>query len=193
MPRMGIKAKDPKALELLEKVIEETVIIQRQKSLIIGRWDFVVFGIGDNNKVVVRKGYAEQSTIKRAPIYIASIGDPSLIDREGIPIEELIEDDLPEEYQGLEIFQIDPLRPLVIEKKLQVEGGEQAFDKISREYESENIAVIHAPKECDWPVAVLKYLTQCDRDFPDMALQAFISKSRSSGKGSLGAPSNLLN
>lgn len=189
---MGIKAKDSKALELIERVIEDTIIIQRQRSLIFGRWDFVVFGLGTKNEVVIRKGYAEQSTIKRAPVYIASLGDPGLNQGQGVPIEELIEEDLPDEYLGLEVYQINPLRPLVIEEKRNEKGGAKVFDKIAREYESDNIALIHAPKEKDWPIAVLKYLTLCDQDFPDTTLQAFYSKSGYRG-GLSGTSSNLIN
>jgi hypothetical protein len=192
MPRMGIKAKDSKALELIEKAIEDTVIIQRQRSLIIGRWDFVVFGLGKKNEVVIRKGYAEQSTIKRAPVYIAALGEPGLNEGQGVPIEELVEEDLPDEYLGLEVYQINPLRPLVIEEKRNEEGGTKVFDKIAREYESDNIALIQAPKEKDWPIAVLKYLTLCDQDFPDTTLQAFYSKSGYRG-GISGTSSNLIN
>ncbi len=192
MPKMGIKAKSQKALELIEKAIEETVIIQRQRSLIIGRWDFVVFGLGKKNEVVSRKGYAEQATIKRAPVYVASLGDSSLTQGQGIPIEELVEEDLPEEYMGLEVYQINPLRPLVIEEKRKEEGGTKVIDKIVKEYESENIAIIQAPKDKDWPIAVLKYLTLCDKDFPDAALQAFYAK-RGYGGGLSGTSSNLIN
>ena len=108
MPRMGIKAKNKKALELIEQTIEDTEILQRQKSLIIGRWDFIVFGLGKDNEIVIRKGYAEQATIKRNPVYIASFGEPGLNDWQGIPIEEFIKDDLPDEYLGLEVYQKSP-------------------------------------------------------------------------------------
>ncbi len=189
---MGIKAKNQKTLELIEKAIEETIILQRQKSLLIGRWDFVVFGIGKKNEVVIRKGYAEQATIKRAPVYIASLGNPGLNQGLGIPLEELVEEDLPEEYLGLEVYQINPLRPLVIEEKKNEKGGIKIFDKIAKEYESDNIAVIQAPRENDWPIAVLKYLNLCDQDFPDTTLQAFYSKN-AYRKGISGASSNFIN
>jgi hypothetical protein len=192
MPRMGIKAKNQKALELIEKTIEDTEIIQRQKSLMIGRWDFVVFGCGKKNEIVIRKGYAEQSTIQRTPVYIASLGQPGQNEGHGIPIEELIEEDLPEEYLGLEIYQISPLRPFVIEEKRKEEGGIKSFDMIAREYESDNIAVIQTPKEGDWPIAVLKYLNLCDQDFPDMALKAFNTKNGFM-KGISGSSSNFIN
>ena len=177
MPKIGIKAKSEKTYKLIEKAIEKTIIIQRQKSLIIGRWDFVVFGPGKSNEIVVRKGYAEQATIKRAPVYIATLGNSSMNERQGIPIEDIIEEDLPEEYLGLEIHQINPLRPLIIEEKKKEKGGIKAFDKIVKKYESENIAVIQAPNENNWPIAVLKYLNLCDQDFPDTMLQAFYSRS----------------
>jgi hypothetical protein len=144
------------------------------------------------NEVIIRKGYAEQSTIKRAPVYIASIGEPGFNEGQGVSIKELVEEDLPDEYKGLEVYQINPLRPLVIEEKRNEEGGTKVFDKIAREYESDNIGVIQAPKEKDWPIAVLKYLTLCDQDFPDTTLQAFFSRVGYRG-GISGTSSNLTN
>lgn len=55
MPKMGIKEKDGKALELIEKVIEDTIIIQHQNSLIIGRWDFIIFGELKKKKLLLER------------------------------------------------------------------------------------------------------------------------------------------
>ena len=152
----------------------------------------MVFGVGNTNEVVIRKGYAEQATIKRAPVYVATVGDPEFNKGQGIPIENLVEEDLPEEYSGLVVYQINPLRPLVIEEKKKEEGGTKIFDKIAKKYESDNIALIQTPKEKDWAIAVLKYLSLCDQDFPDTTLQTIYSKIGYGG-GIYGTSSNFIN
>jgi len=77
----------------------------------------------------LREGFAEHASIKCAPIYIASLAQSGLADVNGIPVEESIEEDIPEKYHGLEIIQVDPLRPLTIIKKENYSGknGERKF------------------------------------------------------------------
>ena len=157
MPQIKLRAKDQVIFDKLTEAYEKTEIIQRQRELAAGRWDFVVFGESDGNKTVLREGFAEHASIKRAPIYIASLAQSGLTDVNGIPVEEFIDEDIPEKYKGLEIIQVDPLRPLSIVKKENY-SREKGADKIFNEYEDVNIAIIRAPHETDWMISVMKYL-----------------------------------
>jgi hypothetical protein len=177
MPQFKLKAKDQKVIEVIQEAYENTVIVQRQKSITYGRWDFVVFGETDKDTTILRVGYAEQAVIQRAPVYIASLAQPGLTDLNGIPIEEFITEDVPEEYQGLEIIQVDPLRPLSIQEKKSLPAISESADQICKEYEDQNIAVIQAPRENDWMIAVMRYLNECDKSFPD-PVQESLSQAR---------------
>ncbi|QPJ65957.1 MAG: hypothetical protein G3M78_11355 [Candidatus Nitrohelix vancouverensis] len=186
MPRFKLKAKDSKLIEKVVKAFEESEIIQRQKEMTAGRWDFVVFAPLDKKQISLRKGFVEHSKIQRAPLYIASLSDPSGHDAGGIPIEEFISEDIPEEYEGLEIIHIDPVRPLTIEKK-EVRDNHSKFEsEICKQFENENIAILRAPKDADWMMAVMKYLHECDKAFPDQIQQAFFENFRQSGNSSHG-------
>ncbi len=176
MPNIKIRTKDQKVYDKITEAYEQTVIIQKQKRLTYGHWDFVVFGKSDNNETVLREGYAEQASIKRVPIYIASLAQPGLTNVNGIPIEEFIEEDVPDKYKGLEIIHVDPLRPLTISKREVIPGTSRAPDQIHKDYEDSNIAIIQAPHESDWIIAVMKYLSECDRTFPDAVQEAFAGK-----------------
>ncbi len=173
MPKIKVRTSDQQVYEKLVEAYEKTAIIQKQKQLTYGHWDFIVFGQTDKNETVLREGYAEQASIKRVPIYIASLAQPGLTNVNGIPIEEFIEEDVPEKYKGLEIIHVDPLRPLTIKKRDTLPGVSRASDQICRDYEDKNIAVIHSPHESDWMIAVMKYLSECDRAFPDPVQEAF--------------------
>ena len=109
-------------------------------------------------------------------------------------IEEFIEEDIPEKYKGLEIIQVDPLRPLSIIKK-ETHHGKKGVDKIFSEYEDANIAIIRAPRETDWMISVMKYLNDCDQSFPDSVQQAFMSQSSKNDflLGKTGPSSKRLN
>ena len=176
MPQIKLRAKDQVIFDKLSEAYEKTEIIQRQRELTAGRWDFVVFGGSGKNQTVFREGFAEHASIKRAPIYIASLSQSGLTDVNGIPIEEFIDEDIPEKYKGLEIIQVDPLRPLSIIKK-ETHHGKKGADKIFSEYEAVNIAIIRAPHETDWMISVMKYLNECDQNFPDSVQQAFMRQS----------------
>ena len=176
MPQIKLRAKDQVIFDKLSEAYEKTEIIQRQRELTAGRWDFVVFGGSGKNQTVLREGFAEHASIKRAPIYIASLSQSGLTDVNGIPIEEFIDEDIPEKYKGLEIIQVDPLRPLSIIKK-ETHQGKKGADKIFCEYEDVNIAIIRAPHETDWMISVMKYLNECDQNFPDSVQQAFMRQS----------------
>ena len=173
MPKIKVRTKDQKIYEKVVEAYEQTVIIQKQTRLTYGHWDFVVFGKTDNNETILRQGYAEQASIKRVPIYIASLAQPGLTNVNGIPIEEFIEEDIPEKYRGLEIIHVDPLRPLTIQKKETLPGTNKALDQICKDYEELNIAIIQSPHETDWMIAVMKYLSECDQAFPDPVQEAF--------------------
>ena len=176
VPQIKLRAKDQAIFDKLTDAYEKTEIIQRQRELTAGRWDFVVFGESGKNQIIFREGFAEHASIKRAPIYIASLSQSGLTDVNGIPIEEFIDEDIPEKYKGLEIIQVDPLRPLSIIKK-ETHHGKKSVDKIFSEYEDANIAIIRAPRETDWMISVMKYLNDCDQSFPDSVQQAFMSQS----------------
>ena len=176
VPQIKLRAKDQVIFDKLTEAYEKTEIIQRQRELSAGRWDFVVFGESGKNQTVLREGFAEHASIKRAPIYIASLSQSGLTDVNGIPIEEFIEEDIPEKYKDLEIIQVDPLRPLTIIKK-ETYYGKKGADKIFSEYEDVNIAIIRTPHETDWMISVMKYLNECDQNFPDAVQQAFLSQS----------------
>ena len=172
MPKIKLRANGKVIYDKITEAYEKTQIIQRQRELATGRWDFVVFGPSDKNQIVFREGFAENASIKRAPIYIASLAQSGLTDVNGIPIEEFIEEDIPEKYHGLEIIQVDPLRPLTIIKKENY-SGKNGEDKVCGEYEEENIAIIRSPHETDWMISVMRYLNECDQNFPDPVQQAF--------------------
>ena len=176
MPQIKLRAKDQAIFDKLTDAYEKTEIIQRQRELTAGRWDFVVFGESGKNQIIFREGFAEHASIKRAPIYIASLSQSGLTDVNGIPIEEFIDEEIPEKYKGLEIIHVDPLRPLSIVKK-ETHHGKKGADKIFNTYEDVNIAIIRAPHETDWMISVMKYLNECDQNFPDTVQQAFLSKS----------------
>ncbi len=182
MPQFKLKAKDKKVIEKIRQAFEDTVILQRQKHLAYGRWDFVVFGPLGKDKTILRVGYAEHAAIRRAPLYIASLAQPGVMDISGVPIEEFIPEEVPEEYQGLEVIQVDPIRPLTIQEKKTLPAISKIEDKICRDYETENIAVIHAPHESDWMISVMKYLNECDEAFPDRIQESLRTTQLKQGK-----------
>ena len=179
MPKIKLRAKDKVIYDKITEVYEKTEIVQRQRELTAGRWDFVVFGPSDKNQTVFREGFAEHASIKRAPIYIASLAQSGLTDVNGIPVEEFVEEDIPEKYHGLEIIQVDPLRPLTVIKKENY-SGKSGEDKVCVEYEEANIAIIRSPHETDWMISVMRYLNECDQNFPDPVQQAFFKRSSNS-------------
>ena len=192
MPKIKVRTDNQKVYEKIVEAYEKTVIIQKQKQLTYGRWDFVVFGPTDKGETVLREGYAEQASIKRVPIYIASLAQPGLTNVNGIAIEDFIAEDIPEKYKGLEIIHVDPLRPLTINRKDTFPGTNKATEQICRDYENQNIAVIHSPHESDWMIAVMKYLSECDKAFPDPVQESFYRSSPAHGNFlSLESPSQL--
>ena len=192
MPKIKVRTDNQNVYEKIVEAYEKTVIIQKQKQLTYGRRDFVVFGPTDKDETVLLEGYAEQSSIKRVPIYIASLAQPGLTNVNGIAIEDFIAEDIPEKYKGLEIIHVDPLRPLTINRKDTFPGTNKATEQICRDYENQNIAVIHSPHESDWMIAVMKYLSECDKAFPDPVQESFYRSSPAHGNFlSLESPSQL--
>ena len=173
MPGIKFKTRNLETYNKLKKAVENTVIVQKQRTITYGHWDFVVFGALDKEQTILRVGYAEHSMIQRVPLYIAALGDPGRSNMPGVPIEDFITDDIPDDYRGLEIFNVEPMRPLTISIKKQLNAIGQAADQICKEYESQNIAVIHAPHENDWVISVMTYLHDCDQHFPDTVQQTF--------------------
>lgn len=173
MPGIKFKTRNIETYNKLKKAVENTVIVQKQRTITYGHWDFVVFGAVDKEQTILRVGYAEHSMIQRVPVYIAALGESGRSNIQGVPIEDFITDDIPDDYRGLEIFNVEPMRPLTISVKKQLNAIGQAADKICKEYESQNIAVIHAPHENDWVISVMTYLHDCDKNFPDSVQQSF--------------------
>ncbi len=52
--------------------------------------------------------------VNDALVYIATLGNPEEVGMRGMPIREFAQGDVPMELRDLEIYQIDPLRPLTI-------------------------------------------------------------------------------
>ncbi|MBI5814698.1 MAG: hypothetical protein HZB29_03715 [Nitrospinae bacterium] len=174
--RRGSDAARRKAAE----TIEATIIHQRQKELTVGRWDFVVFGPSrDRGKAVARVCVAEHMIIQKAPVYLAAVGDPSVIGEPGlVPIEELTGGDVAEELFGLEVYHISPLRPIdVVERKENVDL-DRLRGIVIEEYSGLNIAIIETPDEAAWSVSALQYLNDCDDIFPDQLMSAIRSTMR---------------
>ena len=174
MPRFHLNIKDRRLHDTAVAVFEETVILKRQERLTPGRWDFAVFGPGENKETVFREGHAEQAMIHRAPVYIASLSQPRGM-QGGVPIAEFIGEDVPDEYRDLEIVQVDPLRPLTLSRKLTLATGEAGAEQAMRETEGRNIALIQSPDARHWAISVLRYLHECDSAFPDRVQEVFQS------------------
>ena len=176
MPKVELQPKDSKMLKKIDKVVEGTNIVQRQLELTRGHWDFVVFGPNKCN-MIIREGYAQHVRILDSATYIVSVAEHG--DYAGrsygniapIPIEELVDDDIPDELKGLEVLNVDPLRPLSInfKKTVSLSKGEKL---IQENYADKNIAIIQTPNEKYWAISVLKYLNECDRFFPDFLSEA---------------------
>ena len=133
MPKVELQPKDSKMLKKIDNVVEGTNIVQRQLELTRGHWDFVVFGANKSN-MIIREGYAQHVRILESAAYIVSVAGHG--DYAGqpygniapIPIEELVEDVVPEELKGLEVLSVDPLRPLSISLKKTVSLLKGALD-----------------------------------------------------------------
>lgn len=196
MRKIGFKTDQENLRRKVEETLEKTIIHQRQKELAIGRWDFVVFG--PSSKVeggaVLRVGIAEQMVIQNASIYIAAIGSPDAIGREGImTIEELAGDDISDELRGLEVYHMSPIRPLQIVSKREGESLDKMRDIVFDEFGDSNTAIIETPDEAAWSLSALKYLDECDEYFPDPLISRIRSRMRDTSINFAPGPDKLLN
>ncbi len=164
----------------MEETFEGTIIHQRQSELTCGVWNFVVFGPSlDNKKVVMRIGSAEHMMIQQASVYMATVGSPAHVGKSGMmTIEELSNGDVPEEFAGLEVYHVEPLRPFSITEKRNGEDLSNVRDIALEEYSSVNTAIIETPNEKAWAISVLKYLREFDAAFPDPFITSVQSKIR---------------
>jgi len=180
MGKISLRAKQERALRKAEETLEKTVIHQRQGSLILGRWDFVVFGpSSDKKQAVLRICVAEQAVIQEASVYVASIGDPALLGQPGMmPIEELAGGDISEELRGLEVYHVAPLRPISIVGKRKGSGLDRMRDATLEEFSGSNTAIIETPDQEAWSLSALKYLSQCDENLPDPVMLELRGKMR---------------
>jgi hypothetical protein len=183
MGKMKIKLNDKKSLKKIERVIHETVVHRRQFRMQLGVWPFVVFGPRPDGLTVVRAGSAEQSMIQRLPVYIATLGD-HVPDHDGVPIEEIVEGEVPAELSGLKVFNLTPLRPLNVTSKRETSAtGQDAIAEIMELYKGNDTAVIETPDESFWALSVLKYLDESDTVFPSPIMSDFQSRLGRTPKG----------
>lgn len=172
MPQFRLRVEHAETFDLIERVFDETRIIKREKELELGRWRFVVFGRQGTEGTVVREGCAMHLAVDDRLVYVATLGDPEILGVRGMPLEEFARGDIPDELRDLEIYHIDPVRPLKISEKRTLPSDPAVRDMIIEEFQQRNIAVIETPDEKYWSLSVLKYLYECDRFFPDVLTEA---------------------
>jgi hypothetical protein len=172
MPNFTLRAESNETYRKVLEVFERSRILKRELELALGRWSFVVFGPQGDQHTIVREGCAVHLQVHDTLLYVAALGHPELIGARGIPIAEFAQGDIPPELRDLEIYQIDPLRPLMVFEKRKGPLPSEAADKILEEYHDRNIAVIETPDQSYWSVSVLKYLHECDVYFPDALTEA---------------------
>ena len=172
MPDFRIKAHHRETYKVVEEVFAQTRILRRQMELELGRWSFVVFGRHPQEGTIVREGCAVHLRVENGLLYLAAVGNPDDVGLRGMPIEEFAHGDIPDELRDLEIYQVDPVRPLKIFEKKTIPFSERVEDDILERFAEKNIAVIETPDEKYWSLSVLKYLWECDRFFPDVLTEA---------------------
>ncbi len=187
MKNFRFKGSGKAVFQKIEQVLENTVIHRRPFVMYQGKWPFVVLGPDTEGNAVIRAGYAEQSLIKKAPVYIATVGGGYIADSEGVPIEELAGGDVPEEMAGLKVFHMSPMRPLTVTAR---KGGpplHEAIPEALEHYGDDATAVIETPDEAHWIISVLKYLDESDRFSGDPMMEYFHSQlARNTGANSNG-------
>ncbi len=177
MKRLQLGLKNAKLEKKVEQVLNETVIHKKPFVFEQGRWPFVVFGAGSKNSSVIRTGYAQQTVIRKAPIYIATLAGNHIPDSEGMPIEELVGDDIPKEIAGLKVFHLNPMRPLTITAKKTGPAPKNARSEITDIYKDDNsTAIIETPDEAYWSLSLLKYLDEIDKFSMDPVMDNFYSR-----------------
>jgi len=153
--------------------MDATKVLRTQDDLVYGQWDFVVVGPSDQKKAIIREGYAQQAKILDSSLYTATLINPFRGNEgtRGIPIEELITE-IPEDMKGMEVLQVDPVRPFFIRSQKTAPTLKQAVKLVTKAYEKQNIAIIQSPDEKYWGISIIKYLHDFDRSFPDPVTQA---------------------
>lgn len=164
----------------VENTMANTIIHQRQRELILGRWDFVVFGPSLNKEeAVLRVGVAEQMVIQEASVYIASVGDPEAVGQPGMmSIEELAGGDVSDDLKGLEVYHVSPLRPMNIIDKRKGPDLDRMRDQALEEFSERNTAIIETPDQEAWSLSALKYLSECDDTLSDPVMAAIRGRMR---------------
>ncbi len=172
MPDFRLRADRQETYRIVEEVFAQTRILRRQLELELGRWSFVVFGPHSQEGTVVREGCAVHFRVDNVLVYLATVGNPEDVGIRGMPIEEFARGDIPHELKDLDIYQIDPVRPLKIYDKRSMPLSDHIQDDILGQFAGRNIAIIETPDEKYWSLSVLKYLWECDRFFPDVLTEA---------------------
>lgn len=180
MGKISVKARNNASREKLREIMDGSIIHQRQRELVPGRWDMVVFGPSPKKKGgALRILVAEQMVIQQASVYMASIGDPAVIGGPGmVSLDELAGGDIPDELSGLEVYNISPIRPIDVVERRDWENFGKMRDLALKEFSERNIAVIETPDEAAWSLAAIKYLDQSDEIFPDPLMSAIRSTMR---------------
>ena len=172
MPDFKLKAEHLETYQKVEEIFQKSRILKRQLELELGRWNFVVFGPQGKEHTIIREGSAVHMKVKDGLVYIAAVGNPDEVGSRGMPIKEFAQGDIPAELWDLEVYQIDPLRPLRIFDKRKGPHPSEASERIVEEFQEKNIAIIETPDESYWSLSVLKYLKECDQFFPDALTEA---------------------
>ena len=188
MPDFKLKAETQETYQKVQEIFEQSQIHKRQLELEPGRWNFVVFGPQGKERTIVREGCAIHMRVNNSLVYLATMGNPDEVGTRGMPIEEFAQEEIPPELMGLEIYRIDPVRPLTITEKRNGPSPSEAKEAILEEFRDKNVAVIETPDESYWSLSVLKYLQECDLFFPDILTEA-LKKGQLPLKGSF--PSDI--
>lgn len=175
MKSFYFRGKNPELIKKVEQVMEETIIHRWPFMVQHGKWPFVVFGPYSKEGSIVRVGLAEQTIIKKVPVYIATLGGEHIPDFEGMPVEELAGGDIPDEIAGLKVFHLSPLRPISIANKKSGPPVVKAVDEILELYNDKVTAVIETPDESYWILSILKYLDESDQLSLDPVMNDFFS------------------
>ena len=139
MPDFRFKANHQETYKVVEDVFAQTRILRRQMELEPGRWRFVVFGRHPQEGTVVREGCAVHLRVEDGLVYLATLADPDHVGTRGMPIEEFAHGDIPDELRDLEIYQIDPVRPLKVLDKKTLPFSSHIEDEILESFAEKNI------------------------------------------------------
>jgi len=173
MSDFRLKAEYLATYKKVQEIFDQSRILKRQLELELGKWNFVVFGPqNEEESTIIREGLAVHLQVNQGLVYIATVGNPEETGIRGMPIEEFAQGDIPPEIRDLEIYHIEPFRPLTILEKRKGPPPQIAEEIILDEFKDKNVAIIETPDERYWSISVLKYLKECDRFFPDVLTEA---------------------